>query len=166
MTTKLRIRSVLAGALRRVSGAGATVATLLLLAACSDFFNVPNTNQPNLEDLVSNPTRIKLQAAATGVFSGARSGIQSYIWRLGSLGREGINLSGNNQPDYSEPYFGPLQSTGFGGALWTDRFQNIRNINIFLDALAVISTAQVSSAEKAGGRGMGRSEERRVGKEC
>jgi hypothetical protein len=92
--------------------------------------------------------------AATGILASARTGIQSYIWRLGSLGREGINLSGNNQPDYSEPYFGPLQSTGFGGSQWTDRYQNIRNINIYLDALARVSTAEVSDSGKAAGRAM------------
>ncbi|HEV2752052.1 MAG TPA: RagB/SusD family nutrient uptake outer membrane protein [Gemmatimonadales bacterium] len=145
MTTKLSIRSVRAGAL---------VTALVVTTACSAFFDVPNTNQPNLEDLVNNPTRSKLVGAATGVFSSARSGIQNYIWRLGSLGREGINLSGNNQPDYSEPYFGPLQSTGFGGSQWTDRYQHIRNLNVFLDALARVSTAEVSDSEKAAGRAM------------
>jgi len=145
MTTKLTVRSVHAGAL---------VSLLLLVNACSGFFDVKNTNTPNLEDLVNNPTRSKLNDAATGIFASARSGIQSYIWRLGSLGREGINLSGNNQPDYSEPYFGPLQSTGFGGSQWTDRYQHIRNINVFLDALAKVSTAEVSDSEKAAGRAM------------
>ncbi|HEY6157410.1 MAG TPA: RagB/SusD family nutrient uptake outer membrane protein [Gemmatimonadales bacterium] len=144
MITNEMIRSVRAGALM----------ALLLVTACSDFFNVPNSNQPNLEDLVNNPTRTKLSAAATGIFAGARSGIQSYIWRLGSMGREGINLSGNNQPDYQEPYFGPLQSTGFGGAQWTDRYQNIRNINVYLNALARISNTEVADGEKAAGRGM------------
>src|SRR5881296_4291883 len=119
MTSKLRTRTVLAAA---------AVAALLGGAACSDFFTVPNTNQPNLEDLITNPTRAKLSAAATGIFASARGDIQGIVWRLGSLGREGINLSGNNQPDCQEPYFGPLRSTGFGGAQWTDRFQNIRNV--------------------------------------
>jgi starch-binding outer membrane protein, SusD/RagB family len=157
MTTQLSIRSVRAGALHTVGGGRVTLVALLLLAACQDFFNVPNTDQPNLDDLVSNPTRSKLQAAATGVFASARGDIQSYIWRLGSLGREGINLSGNNQPDYSEPYFGPLQSTGFGGSEWTGRYQHIRNINVYLDALARVSTAQVSDSEKAAGRAMANS---------
>jgi hypothetical protein len=154
MITQLTFRSVRAGALRHLGGSRAVLAALLLLAGCTDFFTVPNTDQPNLDDLVSNPTRSKLQAAATGIFASARGDIQSYIWRLGSLGREGINLSGNNQPDYSEPYFGPLQSTGFGGSEWTGRYRHIRNINVYLDALARVSTAQVSDPEKAAGRAM------------
>jgi starch-binding outer membrane protein, SusD/RagB family len=154
MTTHLPLRSAFAGALRRRVTATAAV-VLLLAAACSDFFNVPNTDHPNLDDLVTNPTRSKLSAAATGIFVGARSDITSVIWRLGSLGREGINLSGNNQPDYQEPYFLPaLISGGFGGALWGGRYGDIRLINIYLDALARVDPAQVSPAEKAASRGM------------
>ena len=135
----------------------AIAAGLLVLAACD--FNILNTNQPTLDDLLSNPTRDKLSAAATGVFSNSRSGIQALIWRLGSMGREGINLSGNNQPDYAEPFFGPVQSGGsFGGTLWIDRYQAIRTANIYLTALAN-NTSQagpdlLTDAERAASRGM------------
>jgi len=141
--------------LRRTTLAGATVAALISAGACSGFFDVPNTNQPNLEDLTTNPTRAKLSGAATGLFAGARGDIQGLIWRVGSLGREGINLSGNNQPDYLEPYFlSTLVGSGFGGALWGGRYAHIRNINTYLTALDKVSTAQVSDAEKAASRGL------------
>src|SRR5438309_11534691 len=116
----------------------------------SNFFNVKNTNQPNQEDLITNPTRTKLTAAATGVFASARTDIQGHIWRLGSLGREGINLSGNNQPDYQEPYFLPaLIGSGFGGALWLGRFAAIRNINIYLPGLDRVGTGEDPLAAQA-----------------
>ena len=153
MTSTLFLRSARSRTLR-VVGVAAGLSAMLYVAGCSSFFDVKNTNLANIEDLVGNPTRTKLSAAASGVFSSARTGIQSYIWRLGSMGREGINLSGNNQPDYQEPYFGPLRSTGFGGAQWTDRYQNIRNINVYLQALERVSTAEVADPEKAAGRGM------------
>ncbi len=145
MTNRLRTRTVLAAA---------AVAALLGGIACSDFFNVPNTNQPNLEDLITNPTRAKLSAAATGIFASARGDIQGIVWRLGSLGREGINLSGNNQPDYQEPYFLAALTGNFGGALWGGRYGAIRNANIYLTALGRVSTAEVSDPEKAASRGM------------
>ncbi len=135
----------------------AIAAGLLVLAACD--FDILNTNQPTQDDLLSNPTRDKLSAAATGVLSTSRSGIQSLIWRLGSMGREGINLSGNNQPDYAEPFFGPVQGGGsFGGTLWIDRYQGIRTANIYLTALAN-NTSQtgpdlLTDAERAASRGM------------
>ena len=135
----------------------AIAAGLLVLAACN--FDILNTNQPTLGDLLSNPTRDKLTAAATGVMSSARSGMESFIWRIGSMGREGINLSGNNQPDYSEPYFGPVQAGGsFGGTQWLDRFQAIRTANIYLQALAnntsLTGPDLLSDAERAASRGM------------
>ena len=138
--------------LRRLATVGATLGALVAGAACSDFFNVTNTNQPILDSLLANPTRDRLSAAAIGIFGGARFGIQSYIWRLGSMGREGINLSGNNQPDYQEPYYGPLQGTGFGGSQWADRYSTIRTINIYLNG--VNANADLSLGEKAASRGM------------
>src|SRR5205823_9914461 len=146
MTTTLHLRRRLA--------VGATLGALLLVDACSSFFDVPNTNQPNLEDLVNNPTRAKLSAAATGIFASARGDIQGIVWRLGSLGREGINLSGNNQPDYQEPYFLAALTGNFGGALWAGRYAAIRNVNIYLTALERVATGEVSDAEKAASRGM------------
>src|SRR5947199_95305 len=145
MTSKLRTRTVLAAA---------AVAALLGGAACSDFFTVPNTNQPNLEDLITNPTRAKLSAAATGIFASARGDIQGIVWRLGSLGREGSNLSGDNQPDDQEPYFLAALTGNFGGALWAGRYAAVRNVNIYLTALERVATAEVSDAEKAACRGM------------
>jgi hypothetical protein len=134
-------------ALRRLT-AVASLAGALLIGACGDF-NVTNPNQPTLDDLVSNPTRTKLSTAATGLFIGSRVDVTAVIWRLGSMGREGINLSGNNQPDYQEPYFGPLQGTGFGGTIWTNLYREIRNANTYITA--VPRSAQVPGAEGLSG---------------
>ena len=145
-------------ALRRLSAA-ASLAGALLIGACGDF-NVTNPNQPTLDDLVTNPTRTKLSAAATGLFIGSRVDAASYIWRLGSMGREGINLSGNNQPDYSEPYFGPLSGTGFGAAIWTNPYREIRNANTYLDAApkaaSVAGPEGLSAAEVSASLGFGK----------
>lgn len=128
----------------------AALAGLLVVGACN--FDILNTNQPTQDDLINNPTRAKLSAAATGLFASARTDIESYIWRLGSMGREGINLSGNNQPDFIEPYFGPVQGGGsFGGTLWNGRYAAIRSGNIYLTALA--NDKDLSAAEKAASSG-------------
>lgn len=105
-----------------------------LLAACGDF-NVTDPNNPTLDDLVKRPTKAKLAVAATGLFIGARSDLTSLIWRFGSMGREGANLAGNNQPDYQEPFFGPLATTQFGGSEWFVEYASIRSINTYLDAV-------------------------------
>lgn len=128
----------------------AALAGLLVVGACN--FDILNTNQPTQDDLITNPTRDKLSAAATGLFASARGGIQGFIWRLGSMGREGINLSGNNQPDFIEPYYGPINGGGsFGGTQWGDRYTAIRSGNIYLAALA--NDKDLSAAEKAASSG-------------
>ncbi len=128
----------------------AALAGLLVVGACK--FDILNTNQPTQDDLINSPTRAKLSAAATGLFASARTGIQGFIWRIGSLGREGINLSGNNQPDFIEPYFGPVQGGGsFGGTQWADRYAAIRSGNIYLAALA--NDNDLSAAEKSASSG-------------
>ncbi len=109
-------------------------AAILASAACYDF-NVTDPNAPTTASVYSNPNRANLSVAATGIFDQSRNDIESYVWRLGSMGREGINLSGNNQPDYTEPYFGPLSPSGFGGSNWTSPFVQIRNANLYLDAV-------------------------------
>ncbi|MGE5743873.1 MAG: RagB/SusD family nutrient uptake outer membrane protein, partial [Gemmatimonadota bacterium] len=129
----------------------AIAAALLAIGGCS--FDILNSNQPTQDDLVNNPTRAKLSAAATGLFASARGGIQALIWRLGSMGREGVNLSGNNQPDFQEPYFGPVTAGGsFGGTLYIDRYAHIRSANIYL--AAVNNAPDLSAEEKAASRGM------------
>lgn len=136
-------------------------AGLLALGAGACNFDITNTNQPTLNDLLANPTRSKLAHVATGLFAGARSDMQAIIWRAGSMGREGVNLSGNNQPDFQEPYFGPLQAGGsFGGTMWIGRYANIRTANIYLAAVAKAPDASVdptnglSATDKAASRGM------------
>jgi starch-binding outer membrane protein, SusD/RagB family len=137
----------------------AIAAGLLALAACN--FDLLNTNQPTLDDLLNHPTRSKIATVATGLFAGARSDIQAFIWRAGSMGREGINLSGNNQPDFQEPYFGPVQGGGsFGGTLYGGRYANIRTANVLLTMVTKNADASVdpvqgmSPIDKAAARGM------------
>jgi len=132
--------------LNKLQQAALAAVAAATLVACGNF-DVTNPNQPTLDDLLANPTRTKLSAAASGLFSRSRSEITSFIWRVGSMGREGINLAGNNQPDYQEPYFGPLSPSGFGGALWQSRFTLIRDANTYIEALA--NNHDLSAGEKA-----------------
>src|SRR5262249_52316557 len=145
-------------ALRRLTLV-ASLAGALLVGACGDF-NVTNPNQPTLEGLVNNPTRTTLGVAATGLLVGIRVDADDIIWRLGSMGREGVNLSGNNQPDYQEPYFGPLQGTGFGAAIWANEYREVLNANTYITAVPKATQAQgaeaLSSAEVSASLGFGK----------
>ena len=139
----------------------AIAAALLALGMGACNFDILNTNQPTLNDLLTNPTRQKISTVATGLFAGARSDMQAIIWRVGSMGREAVNLSGNNQPDFIEPYFGPVVAGGsFGGTMWIGRYANIRTANVFLTALAKVPDVAadpvhgMTAVDKAGSRGM------------
>lgn len=128
-----------------------TFTTLLagLTLGCGSF-DILNSNDPSEADLLTNPTPSKISVAGTGLFVGARAGVTGEIWILGSYGREGVRLLGNNQPDYQEPFFGPIQQQR--AVAWGAEFTNIRSANIFLAALA--KTTQLSAAQKSAGIGL------------
>ena len=121
------------------------------VSAC-DNFAIKNPNGVDLSSLTQSPNRAKLAAAATGIFQSSRYDITSYIWRTGSMGREGANLSGNNQPDYQEPFIGPLSSGGsFGSEDWFNEYTAVRNANNYIDA--VPKATDLSAAEQAASLG-------------
>lgn len=126
--------------------AAASVAAMILLPACYNF-NLTDPNNQSLSSLTGNPTRASIGAAVTGIFDAQRQDAVGYVWRVGSMGREGINLSGNNQPDYQEPYFGPLSSSEFGAALWASEYVTIRDANIVIDAVG--KAPDMTTGEKA-----------------
>jgi starch-binding outer membrane protein, SusD/RagB family len=109
-------------------------ATALASTACYDF-NVTDPNAPTTASIYGNPTKANMVVAATGILAQARADMEAYVWRLGSMGREGINLSGNNQPDYQEPFYGPLSNTQFGGSEWGNPYIEIRLDNLYIDAI-------------------------------
>jgi hypothetical protein len=121
-------------------------ATALASLACYDF-HVTDPNAPNTSSIYGNPTRANMAVAVAGMFDQSRKDIEAYIWRLGSMGREGVNLSGNNQPDYQEPYYGPLSNTQFGGSQWGSPYIEIRLDNLYLDAIP--HSPDLSAGEKA-----------------
>jgi len=123
----------------------AVLGTGLAVAACYNF-NVTDPNGPTLQGLINNPTRANVNAAVTGVFARSRANIEGLIWFGGSMGREGINLSGNNQPDYSEPYYGPLSGGGDAAGQWGGEYAVIRDADLVIDAA---KAPDMSVAERA-----------------
>jgi hypothetical protein len=121
-------------------------ATALASLACYDF-HVTDPNAPTTASIYGNPTKANMVVAATGIFHQARNDMEAYVWRLGSMGREGVNLSGNNQPDYQEPYYGPLSNTQFGGSEWGTPYIEIRLDNLYIDAIP--HSPDMSAGEKA-----------------
>jgi len=140
----------------------AALALLLgaVLTACQDL-NVPDLNNPAIEDLERNPTRTRVIVATQGLFIGARANIAAFnghISILGVLGRESYNFDPGDPRFVTELLGGPLDggSPRFGGNLWNERFANVRNANIILNALDVLGTTPpvgMPDAEKEATRG-------------
>jgi hypothetical protein len=128
----------------------AWIAAALLGAACNSF-DVKDPNEPPVTSITVNPSIANMSAFAVGLFQYSRQDMQEFIWRVGSMGREGINLSGNNQPDYGEPYYGPLTPSGFGSALWARPYTTIRNANLLIDNVGkTIGLAPADAAAATG----------------
>ncbi len=133
---------------------------VLVTAACQDL-NVPDLNNPAIGSLQSNPTRAGVITATQGLFIGARANIAAfngYIAVMGVLGRESYIFNAGDPRFITELLGGPLDggSPRFGGNLWNERFANIRNAGIVLNALAVLDTIPpvgMTNTEKAATRG-------------
>jgi starch-binding outer membrane protein, SusD/RagB family len=142
----------------------ATAASLLvgtlLSAACMDL-NVPDLNNPLIEDFESHPTRAGVITATQGLFIGARGNIAAfngYVGVMGVLGRESYIWNAGDPRFITELLRGPLDggSPRFGGNLWYERLANIRNGSIVLNALGVLGTTPplgMTNTEKAATRG-------------
>ena len=109
----------------------------LTLTACD--IDVPDLNNPGLDDLENNPTPSKVAAAATGLLIQDRAGVgaeNGYVVQLGILGREAYNFDSADPRYVGELLEGPLSSgSPFGGAFWPSQYSNERNANILLHAL-------------------------------
>lgn len=138
--------------IRKLSAAALCV---ILAAGCSDF-DVPDLNNPGLDELQTNPSRTGVLTAATGLLIGTRGNFGSqngYISLVGIFGRESYNFDPADPRFVTELLIGPLNggSPAFGGNLWADRYANIRNANILLSATTLVSG--LTNAEKEGIRG-------------
>lgn len=136
------------------------IACIILLAAlvtgnsgCD--LDVPDLNNPSIDDLAENPTAPAVTAACTGLMIGNRrnhAAANGYVVQLGILGREAYNF------DQADPrYFGELlqgslnKGSPFGGNFWALPYANIRLGNTVI--AAVEKVPEFSAEEKASIRG-------------
>ncbi|MDH5588897.1 MAG: RagB/SusD family nutrient uptake outer membrane protein [Gemmatimonadota bacterium] len=124
----------------------------LTLGGCEVDLAIPDYNNPSLEELVSNPTPTLVNTAAQGLLIGTRSQMASrngYVSLLGILGRESYNFDGSDPRFITEMLDGDLDpgSPAFGANLWNQRYQNIRNANILLNALDAVQGMSAQELE-------------------
>ncbi len=129
------------------------------LGACDTPFDVPDLNNPGLEQLESDPTPAAVVTAAQGLLIGARNGHTGQISttsHMGILGRESLVFD-NSDPRYIDEILAGNLNAGngaFGGFGWAPRYANLRNASIVLNALE--SVVGFTDAETAGIRGFTR----------
>jgi hypothetical protein len=109
----------------------------LALAACD--LDVPDLNDPSLDDLKNHPDAISVGAACTGLLIGNRGGKAAengYVVQLGILGREAYNFDAADPRYITELLVGELNpGSPFGGAFWGGPYANIQLGNVIRGAL-------------------------------
>jgi hypothetical protein len=122
----------------------------LLFGSCNIVEDVPDYNNPSLEELTNSPTSVSVNTLATGLLIGSREGIENYLYMTGIVGREMYDLDASTLAT-SELIIGPLDPGQWGGNGWTSQYQNLRNAKILLSALDQVE--DMTEAEKEGVRG-------------
>ncbi len=125
------------------------------LAACGSL-DVPDLNDPGLDEFQNNPTPSSIAAAATGMLVEARTDIgatNGYVSHLGILGRESYNFDGSDPRFITEMLEGSLNPGNrvYGGNFWENPYKNIRNGNILLKAIDAV--VGLEDAQKEAARG-------------
>jgi hypothetical protein len=131
---------------------GAILSTLLL-AACS--LDIPDLNNPGIDQLKVNPTAAGVNSAAVGLLIGdraAKATTGGLVCQLGILGREAYDIDTAEGRPVTELLLGDLnKASPFGGAFWGGQYANIRLANIILHA--VDKVAAFTEAQKSAIRG-------------
>ncbi len=117
----------------------APLVVVLVLGGCKDL-QVPDFNNPGIDDIANNPNRSNINAQAQGLLIGARNGMANragYVSEVGIIGRESYNFDAADPRFITELLRDPLNggNGAFGGNHWAARYANIRNANGLLTAV-------------------------------
>jgi starch-binding outer membrane protein, SusD/RagB family len=139
--------------LRLTSGRASLVimAAALATVSCTPDLTVPSFNNPSVDQILDNPGRQGIAAAAQGLLRGTRAAVVERLTWTGALGREGYPMaaSGSSLPGIVRD---PLDGSSFPGtAMWSEPYRNIRNANLLLGALD--GEDALTEAEKNATRG-------------
>ncbi len=114
---------------------GVMMVGAISLASCRDL-DITNTNAPTQDALTAAPTRAVLARAATGIQIQAFNDLATELEFYTIYGREGYNLLGNDPRETGEQIRGPQDAGGRSGGSWLGKYQAIRTIHTYLEALA------------------------------
>jgi hypothetical protein len=131
----------------------AGILSSLAVSACA--LEIPDLNNPGLEDLENDPTAARINTAATGLIIGDRGGKSATtgtVNQLGILGREAYDFEAADVRFVSELLQANLsKASPFGGSFWAAQYQIIRLANIILKGVDKVN--EFSDQQKAGVKG-------------
>jgi hypothetical protein len=137
---------------QRTLATGAILGSLVV-ASCS--LDVPDLNNPGLDQIATDPTAISINTAATGMLINNRGGkatTTGLVNQLGILGRESYTFSSSDNRFVGELLEGKLAPTSaFGGVFWALDYANIRLGNLILAGLDKVP--EFTDSNKSGTQG-------------
>jgi hypothetical protein len=124
--------------------------------ACNNDLTVPNYQNATPESIAGDPASA-VPLLASGILRNDRDDATTYVLGLGILGREAYNYTpteGRNTTGYLSPDV--KNSTAFAGAsgaLWANRYSELRNIANFVTTVTGADDAVIASARKSAALG-------------
>lgn len=127
------------------------IALTAALAACSAS-ELTNPNKPTPGALATDPAQA-LRLGATGLVAGERSSISGFISGSGQFGRELFSISPTESRSVTSFYLNFSDPSGQSTGGWSDRYANLRNVNIFLQTAS--QATSLTPAQQAAAKGFG-----------
>ena len=136
---------------RAVATAVALALAVLAGAACKDTAE-PDANNPSLEGVQDNPSRVTVTQMVRGVFEGYRLN-SGFPLAFSIIGRDAYNLQ-SAEPRNTGELLGTsnLDPGGFGAAFWGVDYRTVRTAEVLLASLP--SSTALTDAEKETARGI------------
>src|SRR5215510_5421834 len=140
-----------AGDVRRKVAVVALLGATALAAACKDTAQ-PDQNNPSLEGVQDNPSRVTVTRLVRGVLEGYRLN-SNFPLNFRIIGRDAYNLQ-SAEPRNTGELLGTsnLDPGGFGSAFWGGQYRTVRTAEVLLASLS--SSEFLSDAEKETARGI------------
>src|ERR1044071_3138870 len=135
----------------RTVATAAALGARLFVGACKDTAQ-PDANNPSLEGVQNNPSRVTVTQMVRGVLEGYRLN-SGFPLVFSIIGRDAYNLQ-KAEPRNTGELLGTsnLDPGGFGSAFWAGQYRTVRTANGLLQSLD--SSAALTDPEKETARGI------------
>lgn len=135
----------------RALAVAAALSAAALAAACKDTAQ-PDQNNPSLEGVQNNPSRVTVTQMVRGVLEGYRLN-SGFPLVFSIIGRDAYNLQ-KAEPRNTGELLGTsnLDPGGFGSAFWAGQYRTVRTANVLIESLE--SSTALTDQEKETARGI------------